>query len=70
MVSATTLRLATVGKDDVLRISTGDWVEILDDHYELGQRPGVMRQVNGRRCRADDLVHGRASGRPAAGGRC
>ena len=34
-----------VGRDDVLRISTGDWVEILDDHYELGQRPGVMRKV-------------------------
>jgi hypothetical protein len=45
MVSSTALRLATVGKDDVLRISTGDWVEILDDHYELGRRPGVMRQV-------------------------
>jgi hypothetical protein len=45
MVSSTTLRLATVGKDDVLRISTGDWVEILDDHFEFGQRPGVMRKV-------------------------
>jgi hypothetical protein len=45
MVSSTMLRLATVGKDDVLRISTGDWVEILDDHYELGQRPGIMRKV-------------------------
>lgn len=45
MVSSTTLRLATVGKDDVLRISTGDWVEIVDDHYELGQRSGVMRKV-------------------------
>jgi hypothetical protein len=45
MVSTTILRLASVGKDDVLRVSTGDWVEILDDHYELGQRPGVMRRV-------------------------
>jgi hypothetical protein len=45
MVSTTVLRLASVGKDDVLRISTGDWVEILDDHYELGQKPGVMRKV-------------------------
>jgi hypothetical protein len=44
-VSATVLRLASVGKDDVLRISTGDWVEILDDRYELGQKPGVMRKV-------------------------
>ena len=45
MVSSTILRLATVGRDDVLRISTGDWVEILDDHYEFDQRPGVMRKV-------------------------
>ncbi|HEV3408448.1 MAG TPA: DUF6519 domain-containing protein [Gaiellaceae bacterium] len=45
MVSPTVLRLATVGKDDVLRVSTGDWVEILDDRYELDGRPGVMRKV-------------------------
>jgi hypothetical protein len=45
MVSTTVLRLTTVGKDDVLRISTGDWVEILDDNYELGQKPGEMRKV-------------------------
>jgi len=45
MVSTTVLRLASVGKDDVLRVSTGDWVEILDDHYELGQKPGVLRKV-------------------------
>src|SRR5207248_2212309 len=37
--------LATVGKDDVLRVSTGDWVEIVDDHYELGQKPGELRKV-------------------------
>ncbi len=45
MVSPTVLRLASVGKDDVLRVSTGDWVEILDDRYELDGRPGVMRKV-------------------------
>ena len=45
MVSTTVLRLSTVGKDDVLRISTGDWVEILDDNYELGQKPGELRKV-------------------------
>jgi len=45
MVSTTVLRLATVGKDDVLRVSTNDWVEILDDHYELDQKPGVLRKV-------------------------
>ena len=45
MVSPTVLRLATVGRDDVLRVSTGDWVEIIDDHYELGQKLGELRKV-------------------------
>jgi hypothetical protein len=45
MVSPTVLRLATVGKDDVLRVSTNDWVEILDDHYEFNREPGVLRKV-------------------------
>jgi Family of unknown function (DUF6519)/Right handed beta helix region len=45
MVSPTVLRLASVGKDDVLRISDGNWVEILDDHAELDQRPGAIRKV-------------------------
>ncbi|HEY7537038.1 MAG TPA: DUF6519 domain-containing protein [Gaiellaceae bacterium] len=45
MVSPTVLRLASVGKDDVLRVSTGDWVEIVDDRYELGQKLGEIRKV-------------------------
>ena len=45
MRSPTTLRLASLGADDVLSIASGNWVEILDDHYELGRRPGVMRKV-------------------------
>lgn len=45
MPSPTVLRLASLGADDVLNIATGNWVEILDDHYELGRRPGVMRKV-------------------------
>jgi hypothetical protein len=45
MVSPTVLRLASLGRDDVLNIKTGNWVEILDDRYELGRRPGVMRRV-------------------------
>jgi len=45
MVSATVLRLASLGRDDVLSIATGNWVEILDDHYELGRRPGITRKV-------------------------
>jgi hypothetical protein len=45
MISPTVLRLASVGRDDVLRITTGDWVEVLDDHREFDQRPGAMRRV-------------------------
>ena len=45
VVSPTELRLATLGRDDVLRISTDDWVEILDDRYELAGRPGEIRRV-------------------------
>ncbi|MER6187928.1 DUF6519 domain-containing protein [Streptomyces sp. NPDC001652] len=44
-ISPTKLRVASVGKDDVLRVSTGDWVEVLDDRYELGLKPGQMRKV-------------------------
>src|SRR5918992_2504720 len=45
MVSSTVLRLASVGRDDELRISTGHWVEILDDRTELDGEPGLMRKV-------------------------
>lgn len=45
MISPIELRLASLGRDDVLRFSTGDWVEILDDHYELGLKPGIIRKV-------------------------
>ncbi|MQB00836.1 MAG: hypothetical protein GEU78_11180 [Actinobacteria bacterium] len=45
MVSPTVLRLASLGRDDVLRVATGDWVEIVDDHYEFDQRPGEIRKV-------------------------
>ena len=45
MVSSTVLRLASVGKDDVLRVSTNDWVEIIDDNYEYNGQPGEIRKV-------------------------
>jgi hypothetical protein len=45
MVSTTVLRLASVGRDDVLRISNDDWVEITDDRRELDGQSGEMRQV-------------------------
>ncbi|VWX57052.1 Right handed beta helix region family protein [Burkholderiales bacterium 8X] len=45
IVSATALELQSLGRDDVLRISSGDWVEITDDLSELSQRPGEIRRV-------------------------
>jgi hypothetical protein len=45
MVSASELELQSLGRDDVLRFNTGDWVEITDDVRELSQRAGEMRQI-------------------------
>lgn len=46
VVSATQLRLASLGKDaDFLGIKTGDWVEIIDDTHELNGSPGELRHV-------------------------
>ena len=45
MISATELELQTLGRDDVLRFNTGDWVEIIDDVREFSQRTGEMRQI-------------------------
>ena len=43
--SATSLTLESVARDDVLRFAAGDWVELLDDSYELEAKPGPMRRV-------------------------
>ena len=45
IVSATELELPSLGRDDVLRFNTGDWVEIIDDVRELSQRSGEIRQI-------------------------
>jgi len=45
MVSATELELQTLGRDDVLRFNTDDWVEITDDVRELSQRCGEVRLI-------------------------
>ncbi|WP_141340284.1 DUF6519 domain-containing protein [Bradyrhizobium sp. USDA 3458] len=34
-----------VGRDSVLRLKTGDWVEITDDHREFSGLPGDMRRA-------------------------
>ena len=50
--TSTELKLASLGRDAVLRFNTGDWVEILDDRRELdgeggnpGMRRGEMRKI-------------------------
>jgi hypothetical protein len=45
VVSSTELELQTLGRDDVLRFNTGDWVEITDDVREQAQRSGEMRRI-------------------------
>lgn len=45
VVSPTILELATLGRDDVLRFNSGDWVEIIDDAREFSQEPGEMRSI-------------------------
>lgn len=45
VVSATSLRLESLGRDEVLSIKDGDWVEVTDDGRELSHAAGEMRQV-------------------------
>lgn len=39
------LVVASTGKDDVLRFSDGDWIEITDDWLELNNLPGEIRRI-------------------------
>lgn len=45
MISATELELQSLGRDDVLCFSSGDWVEIIDDRREFSQACGEMRKI-------------------------
>ena len=45
-LSPTQFVVDTLGRDDVLRLHIGDWVEVLDDAHELAQMAGEMRQVS------------------------
>ncbi len=52
IVSDTELKLASLGRDAVLRFNSGDWVEVLDDRRELSGessdaalRRGVIRKI-------------------------
>lgn len=39
------LTVSRVGRDNTLRFSVGDWIEITDDFLEFAQQPGLMRQI-------------------------
>jgi hypothetical protein len=41
------LTVASVGRDSVLRLKTGDWIEITDDWLEFARQPGVSPQPAG-----------------------
>ena len=45
-VSSTELELETLGRDEVLGLRDGDWVEILDDVREFAQLSGEMRRIS------------------------
>jgi hypothetical protein len=39
------LTVARAGRDNTLRFSVGDWIEISDDFLEFAQQPGLMCQI-------------------------
>ena len=45
VISSTELELQTLGRDEVLRFTSGDWVEIIDDRREFSQRCGEVRKI-------------------------
>ena len=45
MVSGGELELDSLGRDDVLRFDSDDWVEIIDDRREFAQRCGDIRRI-------------------------
>jgi hypothetical protein len=45
MVSDSELELDSLGRDEVLRFNSGDWVEIIDDVREFSQRCGEIRRI-------------------------
>ncbi len=45
VISGTELELDTLGRDDILRFNTGDWVEITDNVREFSQASGEIRRI-------------------------
>ncbi|MEZ6242099.1 MAG: DUF6519 domain-containing protein [Phycisphaerales bacterium] len=50
------LTLSTLGRDDLLSIAVGDWIEIRDEHTALTGGPGQMAQVIGIPSPADRII--------------
>jgi hypothetical protein len=45
LIGSSQLVVESVGKDDVLRFSDGDWIEIIDDWLELNGLAGELRRI-------------------------
>ena len=60
---ATELELQTLGRDDVLRFNTGDWVEIIDDVREFSQARGENAAHHRERGDAAHQLHAGVAGR-------
>ena len=45
LAGRTGIKVESLGRDDVLRFKTGDWVEITSDSREFGGTAGEMRKV-------------------------
>lgn len=46
-ISGSTVRVDTLGPDDVLGFAAGQWVELLDDRVELRGKPGQLAKITG-----------------------
>ncbi len=44
-ISVTKVTLERLGRDEVLTLRVGDWVEVLDDETELKGQPGTLAQI-------------------------
>ncbi len=43
---ASTLTVVSLGRDQVLSFSNGDWVELTDDSFQLNGTPGILAQID------------------------
>jgi hypothetical protein len=39
------LTVVRTGRDPILRVNAGDWVEVTDDYLEFAGKPGILRKV-------------------------